>query len=314
MNLILYNCLTSCSQNDVPVVVDWLYNFLEDRFEKGQDDLTSVEQDYLRVMLDYKYKMVMIKLRADDENICGKEAICELKDDSEMMNYTDGKGSVIVLEEIELDVPTQCTLTVAEELVIKHRLRRIVDKLFTGFKSIKDQLPELLKQTIVSSEAIVIMKSTSIDTDLCNCSSYLVLVNKEWLYDMLEESFEVDRDELISVEQEYLRRLLDCLYAKDDCLKEASITLHEYIPMDVETDCNNTDFTHNLQNDSDYSEQKSKVDKLENDAKQKCEIENEGSVFGTNYYRGTLIVEAPEQRTMDDFTWRCKKSITKRDI
>ena len=28
-NLILYNCLISCSQNDISVVVDWLYNFLD---------------------------------------------------------------------------------------------------------------------------------------------------------------------------------------------------------------------------------------------------------------------------------------------
>ena len=114
----------------------------------------------------------------------------------------------------------------------------MVDKLFTGFRSIKDQLPELLKlqlqQTIVSLEAIAILKSTSIDTDLCNCLSYSVPVMKEWLYDILEDCFEGGRDELTSVEQEYMKRLLNCLYAvakmklkMTDCPKEVSNDLHE---------------------------------------------------------------------------------------
>ena len=118
-------------------------------------------------------------------------------------------------------------------------------------------LEQQLQQTIVSSEAIAIMESISIDQDLCNCWSYLVPVIKEWLYDMLEDSFEWDRDEMISLEQEYLRRLLDCLYdcldAEEDCIKETS-TLHEYFPMDVETDCDDTESTHNLQNKNEYSE------------------------------------------------------------
>ena len=322
MNLILYNCLISCSPKDVSVVVDWLYNFLEDRFEIRRDDLTPVEQDYLRVMLDYVHEAVMLKLSANYEKVewihSSNKKICIADtDESLWITETDCEGSVKILKEIELEVPIHYELSVADKLIIKHRLRRSVEKLFIGFKSIKDQLPELLKQAIVSSEAIVIMKSTSIETDLCNCLNCPVLVIKEWLHDMLEDRFEGGCDDLISEEQEYLRRMLDCLYdclyVKDDCLKEASI-LQEFIPMDVETDHNNTDYTHNLQNDSEYREQKSNVDKFENAAKQKYEIEHEGCVFGTNYQKGTPIVDVPKRRTIDDFAWRCKKSITKRDI
>ena len=121
---------------------------------------------------------------------------------------------------------------------------------------------------------------------------------KEWLHDMLEDSFEGDRDHLILEEQEYLRRLLECLYdcldAEKDCLKEAS-TLYEYIPMEVETDCDDTESIHNPQEKNEYSEQEVEVDKMENAAKQTCEIENEGNVFGTNYHRGSPIVEAPSE-------------------
>ena len=69
INLILYNCLISCSRNDVPVVVEWLYDFLEERIESGHDDLTLIEQDCLRAMLDYVHEMVMMELRANDEEV-----------------------------------------------------------------------------------------------------------------------------------------------------------------------------------------------------------------------------------------------------
>ena len=253
--------------------------------------------------MDYIHEKVMMKLRTD-LNYCEKEGLSEVQvlitpcdsketqtldlqltveevewiynsknsladaDDSEWMTVNNGgESSIKVTDVIELDAPTQWVLSVADKLIIKHRLRIVVDKLFTGFRSIKDQLAELLKlqlqQTIVSLEAIAILKSTSIDTDLCNCLSYPVPVMKEWLYDILEDCFEGGCDELTSAEQEYLKRLLNCLYAvaimklsktdKDKCLKEVSNDLHEYIPMDVESDCNNTDSTHNQQNESEYS-------------------------------------------------------------
>ena len=41
---------------------------------------------------------------------------------------------------------------------------------------------------------------------------------------------------------------------------------------------------------------------------------DEGRVYGTNYHRGNPKVETHKQRTLDDFAWRCKKSMTKRDI
>ena len=80
----------------------------------------------------------------------------------------------------------------------------------------------------------------------------------------------------------------------DDCLKETS-TLYEYIPMEVETDCDDTESIHNPQEKNEYSEQEVVVDKMENAAKQTWEIENEGNVFGTNYHRGAPIVEAPNE-------------------
>ena len=103
MNLILYNCLTSCSQKFVPVVVDWLYNFLEDRFEKGHDDLTSVEQDYLRVMLDYVHEKVMRKLRADDGNRWGKEEISEVQVLSTPMDRKNTQTSDLQLTDEEVE-------------------------------------------------------------------------------------------------------------------------------------------------------------------------------------------------------------------
>ena len=177
---------------------------------------TASEVQELSIPMDRKVTQTSA-LQLTDEEVewmygCKNRNSMAETEDSELMVDTNGcEGSVKVIEVIKLD------MSVADQLVIKHRLRIVIDQLFTGFRSIKVKFPELLKQqiqTIVSLEAITIMNSsTSINEALLNCLSYPAPVVNEWLYDTLEDCFEGDCDKLTSVEQEYMRKLLDCLYA-----------------------------------------------------------------------------------------------------
>ena len=156
-------------------------------------------------------------------------------------------------------------------------------------------------------------RSTSIDIALCDCLRNSPK-NYELLFYTLYDRIEDDMDRVSSVEEKYLIELLNvlCAIAKDkmriaerlakETQKEVIIASSAPAVPEVSNanGCNESKSVHTiLSDDKTVSE-----DKPEKETKQ----------YGTNFHKGSPKVDAPKQKTMDDYGWRCKKSMTKSDI